>query len=243
MLRMYNELAAWWPLLSAPEDYEDEAAFFWQTLAQAGPPAAPTLLELGSGGGNNAYHLKQHFATVTLTDLSPGMLAVSQSLNPECEHLQGDMRTLRLGRTFDVVFVHDAIDYMISEEALAQALRTAFIHCAPGGVALLVPDHMQETFEPSTNHGGHDGAGRALRYLAWSYDPDPDDSTYTTEYVYVLREGDQPPHVEHEQHLGGLFSRALWLQLLRDIGFQPDIVRDQYERDLFLARKPPNSNL
>ena len=67
-----------------------------------------TLLELGSGGGNNASHLKARF-NCTLTDISPDMLALSRTLNPECEHLEGDMRTLRLGRTFDVVFIHDAI--------------------------------------------------------------------------------------------------------------------------------------
>ena len=72
---------------------------------------ATTLLELGSGGGNNASHLKHRFEC-TLTDLSPEMLALSRTLNPECEHIEGDMRTLRLERTFDAVFVHDAIAYI-----------------------------------------------------------------------------------------------------------------------------------
>src|SRR5262245_15595750 len=112
MLNMYNELAEWWPLLSPLDDYADEASFFHQVLVAAGLPSAPTLLELGSGGGNNAFHLKPYFAQVTLADVSPQMLAVSRNLNPDCEHLEGDMRTLRLQRTFDVVFIHDAIDYM-----------------------------------------------------------------------------------------------------------------------------------
>ena len=46
------------------------------------------------------------------------MLALSATLNPECEHLEGDMRTLRLGRTFDVVFIHDAISYLTTEDDL-----------------------------------------------------------------------------------------------------------------------------
>ena len=33
---------------------------------------------------------------MTLTDIAPGMLAMSESINPECEHIVGDMRTLRL---------------------------------------------------------------------------------------------------------------------------------------------------
>lgn len=48
---------------------------------------------------------------MTLVDLSPEMLTTSCALNPECEHLPGDMRTVRLGRLFDAVFIHDAIIY------------------------------------------------------------------------------------------------------------------------------------
>lgn len=239
MSKMYSDLAAWWPLLSPPEDYVEEADCFWQTLSQVGLPPSPSLLELGSGGGSNAFHLKKHFAQMTLTDLSPDMLAISQALNPECKHLPGDMRALRLGRLFDVVFVHDAIDYMTTLPDLRQALETAFVHCRPGGVALFVPDDVRETFQPATEHHGRDGDGRALRYLEWSYDPDESDTTCVTEFVFVLRQDNQPTQVVHEQHLCGLFARAEWLQLLRDVGFQPEIVRDSYERDLFLARRLP----
>src|SRR5437868_4744591 len=151
--KMYTEIATWWHLLSIPEDYADEFEFFQQVLASANLPPAPTLLELGCGGGNNASHMKALFAQVTLTDLSPQMLAMSRTLNPDCEHLVGDMRTLRLGRTFDVVFIHDAIDYMTTLDDLRLALETAFLHCAAGGLTLLVPDHVRETFQPSTDHG------------------------------------------------------------------------------------------
>jgi trans-aconitate methyltransferase len=235
---MYDQLATWWPLLSPPEQYADEAAFFTRLISAIGLPPSPSLLELGCGGGSNAFYLKKMFAEVTLTDLSPQMLAISRSLNPECEHLQGDMRTLRLDRTYDVVFIHDAIDYMTTAQDLSRAIETAFIHCKPGGMALLVPDHVRETFQESTEHAGGDGHGRALRYLEWTYDPDENDTVYTTEYVYLLREGNASVRVEHEQHICGLFPRAKWLRLLRDAGFQPEIVRDQYERDIFLAPKP-----
>jgi trans-aconitate methyltransferase len=43
---------------------------------------------------------------MTLVDLSPQMLEVSKRQNPDCEHVVGDMRTVRLGREFDAVFVH-----------------------------------------------------------------------------------------------------------------------------------------
>jgi SAM-dependent methyltransferase len=236
--KLYTELSKWWPLLSPPEDYLDEANFFHEVLVTAGLPPAPTLLELGCGGGNNAVHLKAYFGQVTLTDLSPQMLAVSRTLNPDCEHLVGDMRTLRLGRAFDVVFIHDAIDYMTSLHDLRLALQSAFLHCNPGGLTLVVPDHVRETFEPSTHHGGGDGEGRALRYLEWTHDPNEADTTYTVEYAYLLRENNQPTRIEHEQHICGLFPRTEWVRLLREVGFQPEIIRDHYARDIFVARRP-----
>ncbi|HTE71214.1 MAG TPA: class I SAM-dependent methyltransferase, partial [Actinomycetes bacterium] len=213
--RLYGDLAAWWPLFSAPADYAEEAAFYRRTLVEASERPPATVLELGSGGGNNASHLKAHFR-LTLVDLSPGMLEVSRALNPECEHVEGDMRTVRLGRVFDAVFVHDAIDYMTTERDLRQAMETAFEHCRDGGVALFVPDHVTETFETAVDHGGHDGPDRALRYLEWTWDPDPTDTTYVVDYAYLLRSPDGSVHVEHDRHIEGLFGRDEWLRWLED---------------------------
>src|SRR5687768_16533856 len=99
MSKLYEELASWWPLISAPAAYLEEATFYANTLTAACAVPPRTLLELGSGGGNNASHLKAGFEMV-LVDRTSGMLAVSRALNPECEHVEGDMRTARLGRQF-----------------------------------------------------------------------------------------------------------------------------------------------
>jgi SAM-dependent methyltransferase len=214
--RLYGDLARWFPLITAPEEYADEAEVYRQILVEAGGPI-DTVLELGSGGGNNASHLKRHF-TMTLTDLSPDMLAISRSLNPECEHVQGDMRTLRLGREFDAVFVHDAIDYMITVPDLRAAIDTAFLHCRPGGVALFVPDEVKERFRARTDHGGNDDGDRGARYLEWTWDPDADDDTYVVDFAYLLRDGEDVT-VEHDRHVCGLFPRARWLDLLGEAGF------------------------
>ena len=131
--RLYTDLSGWWPLLSHPDDYAEEAAAYADALEQTCDGPIASLLELGSGGGNNAFHLKRRFDQLVLTDISPGMLDVSRALIPDCEHHLGDMRTLRLDRTFDAVFVHDAVCYMTTERELLDALETAWVHCRPGG--------------------------------------------------------------------------------------------------------------
>ena len=81
-LHLYRDLAAWWPLISAPEEYTEEAATATTVLSSASIPVRE-VLELGSGGGHNAVHLKKRFS-LTLVDLSADMVAVSRRLNPEC---------------------------------------------------------------------------------------------------------------------------------------------------------------
>lgn len=240
--RLYDDLASWWPLLSPPEEYVEEADFYRRVLQTAAELEPRTVLELGSGGGNNASHLKRHFR-LTLVDPSPGMLSHSRALNPQCEHIEGDMRTIRLGRQFDRVFVHDAICYMTTEVDLQRAIETAFVHCKPGGAALFAPDHVRENFRPSTAHGGKDGEQRALRYLEWTYDPDPEDTTYTVDYAYVLREEDGAVRVEHDRHIEGLFTRAVWLQLLSKVGFEPQAIPFEHseiahELEVFIGLRP-----
>jgi hypothetical protein len=184
----------------------------------------------------------RHFA-LTLVDRSPAMLAVSRALNPDCEHVTDDMRTVRLGRIFDLVFVHDAVSYLTIEDDLRAALETSALHCRREGS----PSSCQtarETFQPRTRHGGHDGEGRGLRYVEWVWDPHPSDTEYTADFAYLLRDAHGAARVEWDRHLNGLFARDQWTRRLASAGFSPDVREASYEVDagggeLFLARRVP----
>jgi SAM-dependent methyltransferase len=219
--RLYQELAEWWPLISPPEDYAEEATYLAGALSSAAVPVRE-VLDLGSGGGHVAVHLKERF-TMTLVDLSEEMLAVSRRLNPGCAHLQGDMRTVRLDRLFDAVLVHDAVDYVTCEPDLRQVIDTAYAHCRPGGIAVFVPDHVADTFHAARGRGGsRDAAGRQASFCEWTWDPDPGDDWVRAEYDFVLRSADGTVQVVHEAHRLGAFRRDAWLRLLAGAGFVPE---------------------
>jgi len=234
-MKLYGELSEWWPTFSTPEEYRKEADFFARALIESGDPAPQRVLELGSGGGNSAFHLKKRFA-MTLVDLSPHMLAVSRAANPECEHLEGDMRTVRLGRTFDAVFVYDAICHMTTEADLHAVMETAFVHLRPGGVALFVPDFVRETFVENTDHGGNDTDRGSVRFLQWTTDPDPRDTTYVVDFAILIRDEQGQTRLVHDRHTYGLFARAKWRGLMRQVGFVVTRL-DGFERDLFAGRR------
>jgi ubiquinone/menaquinone biosynthesis C-methylase UbiE len=236
--RLYTDFASWWPLLSPPSHYVEEAADIVPTLMSA-PDAAPrTMLELGCGGGSLAFHLKRHFQ-LTLTDRSEPMLAVCRQVNPECEHHLGDMRTVDLDRQFDLVMIHDAIMYLTDETSLRAALANAYRHCRPGGAVVLIPDCVTETFAPTTDHGGEDGDdGRALRYLEWEWDPDPNDTVSDVVYSLLFRHADGTVTAELDHHMFGLFPRQSWIEWLRAEGFNEATSRiDPWKRDIFVAKK------
>jgi SAM-dependent methyltransferase len=226
--KLYRELAPWFHLLTSPVDYEEEAELYGRLLVEKARGSVESVLELGSGGGNNASHLKRLFE-LTLVDRSREMLEISRRLNPECEHIEGDMTTVRLGRTFDGVFVHDALAYVLTEEGLEGVFQTAFAHCRPGGSAVFVPDYVRETFATDTRQGGHDSADsqRGLRYLEWIHPVTANGTTYAVDFAYLLREQDAI-RAEHDRHVCGLFPRETWLRGLDAAGFAVDVVEPDY---------------
>jgi SAM-dependent methyltransferase len=234
---MYADLAAWWDVFSPPSHYDEEAADLLPEILAA-PDAPPeTLLELGCGAGSLASHFKDRLR-LTLTDVSPRMLDVSRSVNPESEHVLGDMRTIDLGRQFDVVFIHDAIMYASTQDDVRATLRTASRHCRRGGAIVVVPDFVRETFAPQPRSGGEDAAdGRGLRYLEWTWDPDVTDDTCEVVYAFILRESSGATRVAGYRYRVGLFPRAAWLDWLRDAGCTPRSRMDPWDRDVFVGVK------
>jgi hypothetical protein len=109
-----------------------------------------------------------------------------------------------------------------------------------------MPDQVRERFEPGTDHGGSDAPdGRGVRYLEWSWDPDPADDSYVTEYAFVLREPDGSVWSRHETHRHGLYPEAEWLRLLTAAGFEARAVEEETTEDrtprlVFVARRPGN---
>lgn len=247
MMKLYTELANWWPLVSPPSDYRYEAADYARLFRSETRGRVRDILELGSGGGNNASHLKRHFY-LTLVDPSGGMRRVSQALNPECAHRKGDMRTVRLGRIFDGVLVADAVSYMTTEADLGALMTTVKLHLRSGGIALFAPDATRETFTPGIETGGYDdstpasrGRGRSLRYLEWILPlPTRAATSYKVHFAFLLK--DRSGHVRSvlDAHRCGLFPRATWLRVMKRRGLVGRIlsrVVGTKTYDVFVARK------
>jgi SAM-dependent methyltransferase len=228
--RLYNDLAYLWPVvgyhfsLSLPEGYALEAWRLREALRAKLGPGRHSLLELGVGGGHLLSHLTSEFQA-TAVDISEQMLALSRKLNPEVEHQLGDMRQVRLGRTFQAVLIHDAICYMLSEDDLRAVFATARAHLEPEGVFIAAPDWFLETFKgTSVHHWINQKDTLEVTFIEYVHDPDPSDTTIEFILFFLLHEHGQL-HIEQDQHITGLFPLGTWLHLMSDAGFQVEEIK------------------
>jgi SAM-dependent methyltransferase len=217
---LYTDLAWLWPLWGdAATEYAHYCRHVTALIHQYAKRPITTLLDIGCGGGKNVLNLKRQF-DVTGVDLSADMLAQAKELNPECAFVQGDMRTCRLGRTFDAVLMDDAISYMSCLTDFVAAIRTAHAHLNPGGVLVATPDVTTETFQQnrtSTTSATRDGLD--VVFVENVYDPDPTDEQYETTVLYLIRDHGRL-RIETDHWTLGIFPLETWRQVLRETGFE-----------------------
>lgn len=134
---VFGLYAAYYDLLYRDKDYAAEAAFAAALLRRHRPQAA-SLLELGCGTGRHAALLADLGFQVTGVDRSEGMLERARAAQaPGCAFLQGDIRQLALGRSFDAALsLFHVMSYLNEDKDLAAALGCAAAHLAPGGLFL-----------------------------------------------------------------------------------------------------------
>lgn len=219
--RLYDEFAYLYPLISSPEAYAREARVWKDVLREKLGPGRHRLVEMGVGGGYNLSHFTFEY-DCTAVDLSEKMLANSRKLNPGVPHIVGDMRTVRLGKKFDAVLIHDAICYMLTEDDLRATFTTAAAHLDSGGLFICAPDYFKETFvDGVVRHNTLSDGNVKLTHLEFEYDADPDDTVNELVLFYLIREGGKL-HIEQDFHTLGLFPIQTWLNLLSEAGFEAE---------------------
>ncbi|RII25023.1 MAG: SAM-dependent methyltransferase [Geobacter sp.] len=140
-MSIFGAYSRYYNLLYKDKDYPREAEYV-HSLIRKHQAGAKSILDLGCGTGRHDLLLTQVGYEVTGVDQSEAMLAVASSqrssLNPQSpslNFLQGDIRTVRLSSTFDVVIsLFHVMSYQVTTADLQAAFATARAHLKPGGV-------------------------------------------------------------------------------------------------------------
>ncbi|MBI4220016.1 MAG: class I SAM-dependent methyltransferase [Chloroflexi bacterium] len=121
----------------ATKDYEAECDLLEAAFRRFGNGPVETVLDLGCGTGGHALPLSRCGYRVTGVDRSAGMLEKAREKAGPAgpEFLEGDLRSLDLGRTFDAaVMMFAVLGYQVENQDVLAALRTVSRHLKPGGL-------------------------------------------------------------------------------------------------------------
>jgi SAM-dependent methyltransferase len=223
----------------AVEHFRDAAAYrqryrrrpdvaFWCDLADElrGP-----ILEYGCGSGRISLALAARGHRVTGVDRSHEMLAALQPVG-QVEALAGDMRTLRLGRTFPLVLAtFNTVLHLYTRACFEAFFARVHEHLAPGGVfafdaSVPVPrDLARSPQRPLTVGWVRRNGARARATESFDYQP----LTQILNTSLVWR-----PETEGEEHQELLAQRqvfpAEWEALLHYNHFEILTVYADYQR-------------
>lgn len=144
-MSVFEAYSQYYDLLYRDKDYAREADYV-KSLIGREHPAARTVLDLGCGTGRHDFLLAEHGYHVTGVDMSADMLKVANAERAKrssaggpvpLDFTEGDVRSVRLGRRFDVVVsLFHVMSYQTSNADLLAAFSTLREHLAPGGVIL-----------------------------------------------------------------------------------------------------------
>lgn len=225
--RLYGDLAWLWPIISPPEDYIEETELFSKTIKMHSKIKVKTLLHLGCGGGHNDCTFKKHFK-VTGLDISKDMLKLARKLNPRIVYHRGDMRTIRLKEYFDAVTILDSINYMCTTEDLRRVFVTAYEHLRPGGILLTIVERLLTNFKQNnTECSSHSQGNIDTVFIENSYDPNPLDTNYEENFIYLIRRRGKL-EIHTDRHLCGIFKIETWHTLLKKVGFEVKQMKFQH---------------
>ena len=234
---MFGKTAPYYDLVHAWKDYGQEAKRLLAILSKAGGPRRGTLLDVACGTGMHLERLRRRF-TVEGVDASEGMLRVARRRLPRVPFRRGDMRTLDLGRTFDVVTcLFGSVGYMRTVADLRRAIAAMARHVAPGGALLVEPWFSPAEWRVGYVHGLLREAG----------------GTWIARMNVCQRRGSfsvmrmhhlvgTPRGVRHvvEEHTMRLFAPGEYREAIRRAGLRPTIEhRALSGRGLWIGRRAP----
>jgi SAM-dependent methyltransferase len=138
-MSVFNECAQYYDLIYSRKDYAGESEYIHKII-QAHCPDARTVLNLGCGSGRHDQFLAMKGYSIVGVDFSKDMLLSAErnagrDYVQNIQYMHGDIRNIRLGKTFDVVIsLFHVMSYQVTNEDLINVFTNAKRHLESGGV-------------------------------------------------------------------------------------------------------------
>lgn len=236
---MYARSAEVYDLLyagSGLKDYAGEADEL-DSIVRERNADARSLLDVACGTGSHLRFLRDRYI-VEGVDLSEDMIAIARSRLPGVSLGVADMRTLDLGRSFDVVTcLFSSIGYVLERPELRETIRRFAAHLFPGGVLVidgwLRPDAWIDGLRPEPEVAGDD-VMTVVRLVSGVRE-----GRITSFDMHHLVRTDAGVEYFVEHHRLALTATEEYVAAVVEAGLEPDVLRDALPgRDRIVGVRP-----
>lgn len=229
--KLYSQLArVYHEMYLSIFDYQEEFRFYDGLLKKHG---GRSVLEIGCGSGNLApYFLKENYTYLGL-DLYHEMIAIAQTNHPRADFVQGDMRDLKLERTFDAVLITGrSIAYIVTNPDVIRTFESIRRVLNPGGVLIfdsfkaghIIPN-LKKEFSQEVTYGDtqYKRVNRTSLNLETGW-------TWNWRATYHIKEKDKPERIIEDESLLRAFTEDELRLFFKLTGYQ---VREIIDGDTF----------
>ncbi len=144
--QMYKTLAKYYDLVYSWKDYSVECKQITELINEYKLTEGTELLDVACGTGTHLTFLIDHF-NVEGVDRNKEMLAVAKKKLRGIRFHQGDMKSFRLKKEFDVVTcLFSSIAYLKGYEDLEKTIKNFSSHLKSGGVMIIEPFVSKKKF-------------------------------------------------------------------------------------------------
>ena len=143
---LHNKLAKYYDRVYSFRDYLDEAVRLQNLIIRYLESGGNTLLDIACGTGRHLKYLKDDFSC-TGVDVSKNMLKIARKNAKGVTFKEADMKTLRLGKQFDVIMcLLSSIGYVKTTARLENTIQNFSRHLKKGGLALIEPSNAKSRY-------------------------------------------------------------------------------------------------
>jgi ubiquinone/menaquinone biosynthesis C-methylase UbiE len=143
---LHGKLAKYYDKVYSFKDYLDEAVRLQNLIIKYLESGGNSLLDVACGTGLHLKHLRDDFSC-TGVDVSKSMLKIARKNAKGVTFKEADMKTLRLGKQFDVITcLLSSIGYVKTTASLEKTIRNFSKHLKKGGLTLIEPSHAKSVY-------------------------------------------------------------------------------------------------
>ena len=214
---LYDKLAQYYDVIYAKKNFGAEAKWIYQYLKHRGSLEKGNLLDVACGTGRHIAYWQKFYQCVGV-DVSKNAINLAKKHVPRATFLVADMRTLRLGKKFDVVTcLFGSIVYVRTLLKLRRVFRILSTHIKTNGFLVIEPWISPKKFVSGFVSSSHFHVARGMLYRL-SLSKKRAHGADVDEHYLVTHSGTMRYY--HDTHHLGLFDVTTICGELKRLGFR-----------------------